>query len=318
MRASDIIRTFWWHMGAVKTVIVKGLGKVRFPADMTDDAIVEALKSSDEMARLTRMQEQGYTRGMWRGGKKVADGAYYTPDRVAAEDFARRHGGNADVREYAIKMGNSFDFHKGEIKTADMAPIVAALDKNGMGKLAKEIHDLPDDYGGVMPAKMLYHVLDTQTGGGAANILRDAGYDTLNAGQEIIALHNRGTVRDANKAMFDPKKLADPSPFASIALPSAIGLGAAASLASPESQASERRAMDRLALLGQSVPRGTIQAAQNPLLGRAANALLSFQTPIDPLTGRQFQNTANLLQKFNYGDPRSYMDYFNANLELMP
>ena len=305
-------------MGAVKTVIVKGLGKIKFPAEMADDAIVEALKSSDEMARLTRMQVQGYTRGMWRGGKKVADGNYYTPDREAAEAFAKRHGGNADVREYALKMGNSFDFHNGQIKTADMAPIVAALDKNGMGKLAKQISDLPDDYGGVMPAKMLYHVLDTQTGGGAANILRDAGYDTLNAGQEIITLHNRGVVRDANRAMFDPKKQADPNPFASIALPSAVGLGAVSSLTSPESQASEQRAINRLAELGQSRPTGTIQAAQHPLLGRAANALLSFQTPFDTLTGKQFQGTANLLQKLNYGDRRTLLDYYGSALELLP
>ncbi|MFZ4110386.1 MAG: hypothetical protein ACOYKQ_07950, partial [Polymorphobacter sp.] len=91
----------WGNVG------LSALGALPFVPSVAGKA-KKALDMS-EAARAARMEQQGYTRGMWRGGKDVADGIHYTPDPAAAADFARRHGLGADVREYALRMGKQFD-----------------------------------------------------------------------------------------------------------------------------------------------------------------------------------------------------------------
>jgi len=60
--------------------------------------------ATDAASRAQRMAKQGYEAGYWRGGRSVADGPWYTPFREAAENYARRHKQDADVREYALRL----------------------------------------------------------------------------------------------------------------------------------------------------------------------------------------------------------------------
>jgi hypothetical protein len=180
-------------------------GKAKKVLDMSDDA------------RAARMAEQGYVRGLWRGGKSVADGPFYTPDAQAAADFARRHGANADVREYALRMGKQFDT-SANFGPEDLQRLAEVLGtKYGNKMAAKELPSMASDFrSGRMPGAALYQVLEAQSGGNAADVLRAAGYDSLNAGQEVRML-NMGNVRDANKAAFDPRHLGKVGPFLGLA-----------------------------------------------------------------------------------------------------
>lgn len=271
-----------------------------------------------EAARLARMAEQGYRRGLWRGGKTAADGNYFTPDQSAAEDFAKRHGPKADVREYAIKMGNSFDFH-GSISTAQMQPIIDAMNATGHSKLAKQIYDLPDDYGGVMPSKMLYHVLDTNTGGNAMSILKSAGYDTLDARQEVIALHRAGTIRDANRAQFDPGKSRLDNIFASVAPVSVpLGIGAIIATQTPEAQANTLAARQKLDSMGYpQEPTGTITPVEHPMLNVAADAIDKYVVTPIPFFEHPLSGTSNLLRNFGRERPvtNRLLDAVGASLD---
>lgn len=172
--------------------------------------------------RLARMAEQGYTRGFWRGGKSVADGPFYTPDQSAARDFGKRAAGDAaDVREYAVRLGNSLDFSK-RYGPEDLTALRDVLKRDYGSKYADDLLSIPGDYGGRAPGAAIYQITETLSGGNARDALRAAGFDTINAGQEVVALHNRGVVRDAERALFDPQKRFDPSPFAAIG---GLGLG---------------------------------------------------------------------------------------------
>lgn len=173
------------------------------------------LKKLDELSRLARMTAQGYTRGYWRGGRNVADGPYYTPDKVMAERFGARHGQGADVREYALRLGKQLDFNT-RYAAEDLADLSRELAKENP-KAAAELLQLPADWGGGIPGSMLYQVLDRSSGNAHA-LLRRAGYDTINAGKEVVILHKRGLVRDALRAKFDPARVDDPDPFAGMFL----------------------------------------------------------------------------------------------------
>jgi len=172
--------------------------------------VAKALDLSDQ-ARADRLIQQGYTRGMWRGGAGVADGPYYTPDASAAQAFAKRHGDKADVREYAIRMQKPFDIsgNFGPEELRRFAQEVAPHNKEA----AKYLPDMASDYrSGVMPGAALWQVLKTTTGGNEKEILKALGYDAINAGQEVVMLQ-MGNVRDANRAAFDPAHLGKVGPF---------------------------------------------------------------------------------------------------------
>lgn len=180
-------------------------------------------KKITQATRDARMAEQGYERGYWRGGKSVADGDYYTPDRSAAEAFGARHGDKADVREYALRKGREFDFHAGSFGADDMAAFADQLVKSGdmAPHIAREFAQMAGDFGGRMPARALYQVLSVHTPN-PTSALRKLGFDSLNAGQEVVMLQP-GRVRDPVRAAFDPKKIGVANPFATFAGASALG-----------------------------------------------------------------------------------------------
>jgi hypothetical protein len=189
------------------------LGALPFVPSVAGKA--KKLLDMSDAARAQRMTEQGYTRGLWRGGRGVADRPYYTPDADMAAKFAARHGDKADVREYAIRMGKSFrlddTFGPDDLKV--FADALAPYNKAA----AKELAGMATDFrGGRMPGAHLWQALKMTSGGNEQDILRALGFDTLNAGQEIITI-NRGTVRDANRAAFDPRQVGKVGPFLGVA-----------------------------------------------------------------------------------------------------
>lgn len=180
--------------------------------------------AAPEEARIARMVEQGYTPGFWRGGKTVADGPHYTPDMAAAVSFGKRSAGDAaDVREYAIRLGNSLDFSK-RYTAGQLRSLRDVLKKDYGSKYADELLDVPSDYGGAAPGAAIYQIAEQLSGGNAAAALRAAGFDTINAGQEVVTLHRAGLIRDAKRALFDPKNRLSADPFAAVGA-GAIGLG---------------------------------------------------------------------------------------------
>jgi hypothetical protein len=59
-----------------KSVIVKGLGKIKFPSSMSDEAIERSIKNLDmsEAARMARAKEQGFDeRIIYHGTQKDFD-----------------------------------------------------------------------------------------------------------------------------------------------------------------------------------------------------------------------------------------------------
>ncbi|TWT11726.1 hypothetical protein [Reyranella sp. CPCC 100927] len=222
-------------LGAIGTLPILG-GLSRGIVRATDDAIgagARALRRGKvrpgeglpmgEADRAQRMAEQGYTRGYWRGGAKPADGNYYTPDPAAAADFARRHGSSGDTREYALRLGNVFDFHNDVFDVTALRPIASALAKENPSA-ARELIEHVADWNGRIPAKAVHQIVRSHASDVNA-VLRKAGYDTIDAGQELITLRrSKGQVRDADKAAFDPRFRNRPDPFAAV-LPPALGLG---------------------------------------------------------------------------------------------
>lgn len=366
---------------AVKTVIVKGLGKIKFPASMADDEIAGIIQrhaqlDMSEPARMARAKSMGFdinsplyhetsisnARLIEKNGfdysfanARATDPS--VPDGVFVKSSDKNLGLSFDPQQMSLygNKGNQLvvkDRHELEKKILaydeKYKPILDDIEKDEkyyeslfMDIDAKRA-EIEKRLGVAANKNNEYIAINKKE----AELIKDAkskskenaykareiinrymddnGYGTLkiNVDSGSFGRETDSTIfRDVSRlrssdAAFNPELAFSDNILASAA-PAAVGLGLLSSLVSPESQASEQRAISRLAELGQSRPTGTIQAAQHPLLGRAANALLSFETPIDPLTGKQFQNTANLLQKFNYGDPRSYWDYFNANLDWM-
>lgn len=183
-----------------------------------------AVLADSEAARLERMRQQGFEPGWWRGGKSVADGSYYTPDKKAAEEFATRHGANADVREYAISPGNQFDLAR-TYGPEDLTSLRDVLKNDYGSKYADELLSVPGDFlGGRAPGGHIYQAVEQLSGGNGNAALKAAGFDTLNAGQELVVLNRAGTVRDKNLARFDPNKRFSPDPFAAVA-GGGVGLG---------------------------------------------------------------------------------------------
>lgn len=344
---------------AVKTVIVKGLGKIKFPASMADDEIAGIIQRHAQLdmsdaARMARAKGMGFgdepmyhaSSKVFAGGRNAAEaekygidvadeflpqkaGTYFTPDSEQVRPIFAKEPFSGNVDEFRVKKGNAFDARWRSMSDNDKKKLKEII--NGEvddGDIADAAERLGVSVENADPFEVFtdgefYHAYGRDKQDKIIKRLLDEGYDSvvfpdsLSLGTEHVStvIKSPNQIRSVNAA-FNPELSFSGNILASAA-PAAVGLGLLSSLVSPESQASEQRAINRLTEMGQSRPTGTIQAAQHPLLGRAANALLSFQTPLDPLTGPQFQNTANLLQKFNYGDKRSYWDYFNANLDWM-
>lgn len=306
------------------------MSKGSFAQKMIEIAVDSGQLAMDQASRYKRMVEQGFETGYWRGGKSIADGPYYTPDESAARDFAERHAG-ADVREYAIRRGNSFDFG-GTIKTDEMGPIVEAVAKDNP-KLAKELADLPDDWGGEMPKSMLWQVLETQTGGNTANILARAGYDTIDAGQELITLHKKGLVRDLNAA-FDPAQKASSNPFAAIAGLGTAGLAGGAMLSPDQANAGEidqqgndyvtRQINDAMKYGKGFAYQQRYDAPKNETMTYLADQAAKYNKwrkenmhPVADFALPVGELPEDLFRKASYGDKVKYMDVLMAELGLL-
>lgn len=193
------------------------------PVGMTKAAAPVALDMS-EAARMQRAAQQGFEGGWWRGGKSVADGPHYTPDKTAAMDFGKRHGPAADVREYAINPGNQFSLAK-TYAPADLNVLRDVLRRDYGAKNADELLSIPSDFkGGRAPGGHIWQAVEYLSGGNGKDALKAAGFDTINAGQELIVLNKAGTVRAKDSARFDPKQRFSADPFAAFA-GSAVGLG---------------------------------------------------------------------------------------------
>lgn len=325
---------------AIKTVIVKGLGKIKFPASMADDEIAGIIKrhadlDMSEPARMARAKATGYAIDdpLFTGSHEaiseirpegVFDGIFASKNKTSASS----HGDTLNTffaRDGKILTQPDIDYeipYEDQIKALKKS--APWLDDADMETAYKAVFE---DKSHKIDSDELMRIMRTDDAGEASweaqrlrgKVANDLGYDAVAMSDEhgTSYLLPHGTKARKSTAAFNPELAFSDNILASAApVTAGLGLGALM-LTSPKSQANEQRAISRLSEMGQSRPTGTIQAAQNPLLGRAANALLSFQTPLDPLTGPQFQNTANLLQKFNYGDKRSYWDYFNANLDWM-
>lgn len=297
-------------MAGIKTIIVKGLGKIKFPAAMTDDEITSLLAKDDffqgiefkHKDQLQAMKPSAQQQKAYEIGKKhavVADGDFGQSFYESLPADELRFVANI---EESAPVSRAF-YLSGLEGTKPPSPAIGYRhgDKPAGGVSYNHVEGRPEK--GVSMAKVEGVDYEWAPMGGRAGSRRSRFAGWLMDPDKFWGA-------DGEPLMVGLKKFAVPAV--------AAGLGAASSLVSPESQAGERSAQQRLAEIGQSRPTGTIQSAQHPLLGHAANALLSFETPFDTVTGKQFQGTADLLNKFNYGDRRTLLDYFNSSLELMP
>lgn len=182
-----------------------------------NDPVVEALPM-DEASRSQRMTDLGYERGYYRGGQQVADGDFYTPDSKAAAGFAQRHadaGRPSDVREYALRKGNTFDATK-NYSQEELMPLAQTMREYGVSeKNVAQFIDMATDFpelGNKMPGTVVQQVLKTLTGDPLQMIRKN--FDSADFGQELIMFNrDKGGVRDENKAVFDPKQKFNPNPF---------------------------------------------------------------------------------------------------------
>lgn len=214
--------------------------------------IAKQIKDIGDIERAKRMQEQGYVRGMFRGGKKPNDGPYFTPDEQAAHEFGARFE-NTDVREYALQIRKPFRFD-GFYSSSEVENFRSALlERKVKPKIVEELIRIPrEDYGDAMPGSALWQILETQSGD-AMGVIGKSGYDAIDARQEVIMLRGGLGVRDANLAQFDPKNAnkndiygaVDPRLLTPIAAGSSIGVAAQMYGDSPEVQRVYQEFVDR-------------------------------------------------------------------------
>ncbi len=186
------------------------------------DAARKADLATDEASRMQRRAAGGYTAGLWRGGTGPESGVWFTPDKAWATDFAARYGGTGDLREYAIRMGREFDARQTHSAT-ELKPIADAIAKIDP-KFAGQLIEHADDWGGRIPGPAVWYLMKQNLVDPFGPFAR-AGYDSINAGREVVALRRtQGQVRDANRAMFNPALRNSPNPFAAV-LPPALTFG---------------------------------------------------------------------------------------------
>jgi hypothetical protein len=186
------------------------------------DAARKAGLAVDEASRMQRRAAGGYTAGLWRGGGGPESGRYFTPDKDWAAHFAAKYGETGDLREYAIRMGREFDARQA-YSAAELKPITNAVAKVNR-KFAQQLVEHVGDWKGGMPGNFLFYLLKQNLDDPFSPFAR-AGYDSINAGSEVVALRRaRGQVRDVNKAMFNPALSNSRNPFATVLPPALVGL----------------------------------------------------------------------------------------------
>lgn len=160
-------------------------------------------------------QAANYERGWYRGGPQPTDnrmtGPWYTRNEGEAEDYARRFGSGADVREYAIPSGMMLKMDRPY--DARLATDLAAKAEETLGpdgaKLARLIRSSYKE--GERPSGMELWRASSKTVGddAAAGLFGSLGFRSaigINS-PDYLRMFPGGTVRDAQRATFDPSKL---------------------------------------------------------------------------------------------------------------
>jgi hypothetical protein len=158
----------------------------------------------DPASRARRLTEQGYERGWWRGGTDAGDGTHFTKDRKEAVAYAgrrRKETGRGDMREYAIGTLAPFD-DRAVYGPAELREFATALQRYNPGTAA-DFRAIADAGQG-LPGSHVRQILDVHSERTEA-LLEGLGYDAILAGRHAQVL-DRGIVRDANRAAFDPVK----------------------------------------------------------------------------------------------------------------
>lgn len=122
-----------------------------------------------------------------------------------------------------------------------------------------------------------------------------------------VAVFDESNIR-SKFAKLDPSKAGEAGMMKSGFLPTTgSGLLAMYALSPDDARAAQIAATDTRDV-------GSIQAARNPRLQRAAGLLGSIDTPI----GSLFESTPNVLNRWAYGEEADTMDKLGMALELMP
>jgi hypothetical protein len=104
-----------------KSVIIKGFGKVKFPASMSDEAIEQSIKNLDmsEAARMARAKDQGFGERIYYHGTQKDFGEFSevgphffakTPNLANQFSKMRGDGLGGNVIQSRIKIENMFDY----------------------------------------------------------------------------------------------------------------------------------------------------------------------------------------------------------------
>jgi len=269
-----------------KTVLVKGLGKIKFPGTMSDDAIESSIKNLDmsEAARMARAKEQGFdaSKTFYHGtgsdfdefdlsmyGKNFTgdygEGVYLTQIYDLAEKYAKAAGGDSQVLKGMLRLKNPV-YVKKAFGDGDLWAMVPGA------KTRKELTDGLKKLGhdGVM-------VMDR-------GVVREA------------VVFDPKNIRSTNAA-FNPDAIDSPSLLASAA-PAAIGLGA---------------------LGGNDANASVTGSIQGPAPGREKIATVSEfidrhdDIVFDDLLG----GVTSWLDKVAYDDKRNFVDRLMAALDLI-
>jgi len=299
-----------------KTVLVKGLGKIKFPGTMSDEAIESSIKNLDmsEAARMARAKEQGFDRSVYRGltqpskDEKNIGIIWTTPDPGYAGKYAGTEE-SANIMPLMVKSKKPFDFGfrtaEIEVKKSDMLDRIkdrilydyneGELSEDFAKKIFQDIKNIQKN--STKEYKPVWQFW--QEDPDIKNILKMAGYDGIisrEMGSNAIGVFSPDQVR-GKFAAFNPDAKTSPSLLASAA-PAAIGLGA---LGSNDANASVT---------------GSIQG---PAPGREKIATVSEfidrhdDVVFDDLLG----GVTSWLDKVAYDDKRNFVDRLMAALDLI-
>ena len=196
----------------------------------------------DDASRMSRMKDQGYQGGFYRGeasGKlpdEYAGGHDFSRDPETAAGFAKR-GGQDAPREFFLRMSRPLPMN-GEVTLGDWADIVRSADEgvrqrivsaapiDGEWTVDRFLRAADANRGiEVGPGSLLWAALKNGTGD-AVGTLRRAGFDAIDSGRDVRMLTGDG-IREKSAA-FDPEKAESRNIFASLA--ALFGLGGAASI----------------------------------------------------------------------------------------
>lgn len=222
--AADDARHSWQQgdkLGAAINAVAAALGVVPGVGDVAGKAL-----KMDRASRLKRAADQGYLeQPFWHGRadpnptQPMPNATYYSADRDYSVGIGKSRGGAA--REYRLRPEKTLDMNA-PASTHVLADFAEGLLQSGDAQGAASLISAFVDYGG-SPAQFvraarsgpaqelglsggaIKQVLEMSTGGSWEGALRNAGYDSLNTGRDMIMLTPQGQRRVT--ARFDPKQI---------------------------------------------------------------------------------------------------------------